>query len=127
METKTIARIGAAAFVGVVITMTALQMRDAPTPSSETEIVTVGDEGVDPLPAELRRCQAIGAAGANDAMCLHAWAENRRRFFMSSGRDDPQLASGAEAVPLGNDSGVSTGKTDAATTSSVAPQPDGNR
>ena len=54
METKTIARIGAAAFVGVVITMTALQMRAAPAGPTETEIVTVGEEGVDPLPAELR-------------------------------------------------------------------------
>ena len=53
METKTIARIGAAAFVGVVITMTALQMRDAPAPSPETEIITLDEEGVDPLPAEL--------------------------------------------------------------------------
>ena len=94
METKTIARIGAAAFVGVVITMTALQMRAAPAGPTETEIVTVGEEGVDPLPAELRRCQAIGAAGANDAACLRAWAENRSRFFMSSLRDDPQLAGG---------------------------------
>jgi len=92
METKTIARIGAAAFVGVVITMTALQMRAAPAGPTETEIITLDEEGVDPLPAELRRCQAIGAAGANDAMCLRAWAENRSRFFMSSVRDDPQRA-----------------------------------
>ena len=127
METKTIARIGAAAFVGVVITMTALQMRDAPAPSPETEIVTVGEEGVDPLPAELRRCQAIGAAGANDAVCLRAWAENRRRFFMSSVRDDPQLTGGAEAAPLGNGSAVSSGNTDAATASPIAPTPDEDR
>ena len=127
METKTIARIGAAAFVGVVITMTALQMRDTPAPSPETEIIPLDEEGVDPLPAELRRCQAIGAAGANDAMCLRAWAENRSRFFMSSVRDDPQPANGEEAMPLGNDSGISTDNTDAAATSSVAPQPDGNR
>ena len=127
MESKTIARIGAVAFVGVVITMTALQMRDAPTSSPETEIVTVDEEGVDPLPAELRRCQAIGAAGANDAMCLRAWAENRSRFFMSSVRGDPQMTRGAEAVPLGNDSAVSTGNTDAATASPIAPTPDGDR
>ena len=127
METKTIARIGAAALVGVVITMTALQMRDAPARPTETEIIAAGEEGVDPLPAELRRCQALGAAGANDAACLRAWAENRSRFFMSSVRDDPQLTGGAEAVPLGNDSAVSTGNTDAATASPIAPTPDGNR
>ena len=127
METKTIARVGAAAFVGVVITMTALQMRAASAPSPETEIITLDEEGVDPLQAELRRCQSIGAAGANDAMCLQAWAENRSRFFMSSVRDDPQLTSGAEAVPLGNDSGIVSGIADAAAASPVAPQPDGNR
>ena len=127
METKTIARIGATAFVGVVITMTALQMRAAPAPSPETEIITLDEEGVDPLQAELRRCQAIGAAGANDAMCLQAWAENRSRFFMASVRDDHQQAGSAEAAPLGNDSAVSAGDTAAATASPIAPTPDGNR
>ena len=127
METKTIARIGAAAFVGVVITMTALQMRDAPAGPIEMDIITLDEEGVDPLPAKLRRCQALGAAGANDAMCLQAWAENRSRFFMASVRDDHQLAGSAGAAPLGNDSAVSTGNTDAATASPIAPTPDGNR
>ena len=127
MESKNIARIGAVAFVGVVITMTALQMRDAPTSSPETEIVTVDKEGVDPLPAELRRCQAIGAAGANDAMCLRAWAENRSRFFMSSVRGDPQMTRGAEAVPLGNDSGAVAGNADAPAASRVASPLDGER
>ena len=127
METKTIARICAVAFVGVVITMTALQMRAAPAGPTETEIITLDEEGVDPLPAELRRCQAIGAAGANDAACLRAWAENRSRFFMSSVREDPQLVGGAEAVPLGNDSAVSAGNIAAATAAPIAPTPDGNR
>ena len=127
METKAIARIGAAAFVGVVITMTALQMRAAPAPSPETEIITLDEEGVDPLPAELRRCQAIGAAGANDAMCLRAWAENRSRFFMSSVRDDPQLTGGAEAAPLGNGSGAVAVNTIAPASSPIAPTPDGSR
>ncbi len=126
METKTIARIGAVAFVGVVITMTALQMRDVQAPSPETEIIAAGEEGVDPLPAELRRCQAIGAAGANDAKCLRAWAENRSRFFMTSGRDDPQLVGGAEAVPLGNDSGTVAGTANSAAASAVTPPLDGN-
>ena len=127
METKTIARIGAAAFVGVVITMTGLQMRAAPAPSPETEIITLDEEGVDPLQAELRRCQAIGAAGANDAACLRAWAENRSRFFMSSVRDDPQMTRGAEAVPLGNDSGAAAGNADAPAASRVASPLDGDR
>lgn len=36
---------------------------------------------VDPLRAELTRCQALGEAGARDAACLAAWAESRRRFL----------------------------------------------
>ena len=35
----------------------------------------------DPLAAEFARCQALGEAGAHDAGCLAAWAENRRRFL----------------------------------------------
>lgn len=35
----------------------------------------------DPMVAEMRRCQLLGEAGAHDAGCLAAWAENRRRFL----------------------------------------------
>jgi conjugative transfer region protein TrbK len=95
METKTIARIGAVAFVSVVVTATALQMRDTPPPP--TEIITLDEEGVDPLAAKLRRCQLLGAAGANDKMCLRAWAENRSRFFMSDAEASEQIADDAAA------------------------------
>ena len=50
---------------------------------------------VDPLVAEFRRCQALGDAGAHDAACLAAWAENRRRFLMLDRRPlapNPQVA-----------------------------------
>jgi conjugative transfer region protein TrbK len=36
---------------------------------------------VDPLAAELARCQSLGMAAQNDASCKAVWAENRRRFF----------------------------------------------
>jgi conjugative transfer region protein TrbK len=36
---------------------------------------------VDPLAAELARCQALGMAAQNDASCEAVWAENRRCFF----------------------------------------------
>lgn len=104
METKNIARIGAAAFVGVVLTATALQMRDTPPPP--TEIITFDEEGVDPLAAELQRCQLLGAAGANDALCLRAWAENRSRFFMSDAQASEQLANDTATTPLGNDADI---------------------
>lgn len=127
METKTIARIGAAAFVGVVITMTALQMRDIPASPTETEIITLDEEGVDPLPAELRRCQALGAAGANDAMCLRAWAENRSRFFLSDAQAGEQLADDATITPLGNDAAPLNDVENADAASTDTPPLDGNR
>ena len=126
METKTIARIGAAAFVGVVLTVTALQMRATP-PSADTEIIMLDEEGVDPLAAELRRCQSLGAAGANDALCLRAWAENRSRFFMSDAQASEQLVDDAATTPLGNDTASVEGNRDAAVEPTVTPSLDGNR
>jgi conjugative transfer region protein TrbK len=126
MQTKTIARIGAAAFVGVVITMTALQMRDAPAGPTETEIITLDEEGVDPLLAELRRCQAIGSAGANDALCLRAWAENRSRFFMSDAQASEELADDVNS-PRGNDADSIDDNQDSVPVIPVAPPMGGNR
>lgn len=39
------------------------------------------DRPVDPLRAELLRCNGIGQAALDDSACRSAWAENRRRFF----------------------------------------------
>ena len=92
METKTIARVGAIAFVAVAITMTALQLRDEPAPAPSDEIVTVAEPEFDPLPAMLRHCASLGEAAAQERTCLDAWAENRRRF-LSLGIDPKNLPS----------------------------------
>ena len=81
MDPKLLARIGATVFVAIAITMTASEMSRAPEPAREEPFSGVEPAGTDPLLAELRRCQALGAAGAEDRACLAAWAENRRRFF----------------------------------------------
>lgn len=125
METKTMARIGAAAFVGVVLTATALQMRDTPPPP--TEIIMLDEEGIDPLAAELERCQLLGAAGANDALCLRAWAENRSRFFMSDAQASEQLANDTATTPLGNDADIINMDETSGATSVDAPPLGGNR
>ena len=125
METKTMARIGAAAFVGVVLTATALQMRDAPPPP--TEIITLDEEGIDPLAAELQRCQLLGAAGANDALCLRAWAENRSRFFMSDAQASEQLTNDTASTPLGNDADIINMDETSGSASAYTPPLDGNR
>jgi conjugative transfer region protein TrbK len=36
---------------------------------------------IDPLRAELLRCNGLGQAALDDPACRFAWAENRRRFF----------------------------------------------
>jgi conjugative transfer region protein TrbK len=125
METKTIARIGAVAFIAVVLTATALQMRDTPPPP--TEFIALDEESIDPLAAELQRCQSLGAAGANDATCLRAWAENRSRFFMSDAQASEHLADDTANDPLGNDAGNANDQQNANAASADTPLLDGNR
>ena len=86
MDHKLLARIGAIVFVAIAITMTAIEMSRAPKPAREEPVSEMEPAGTDPLLAELRRCQGLGAAGAEDRDCLAAWAENRRRFFDGSAR-----------------------------------------
>ena len=40
----------------------------------------------DALTRELVRCQSLGRRAEDDAGCIAAWAENRRRFFNSPDR-----------------------------------------
>lgn len=81
MDTKLLARVGAIAFVAIAITVTVIEVR-SPRPIAPTAApAVVAEPTIDPLRAELLRCQSIGEAGANDARCLQAWADNRRRFL----------------------------------------------
>jgi conjugative transfer region protein TrbK len=81
MDGKTLARIGAVAFVAVAITATVIEL----TRKDEvTEIRTVSrPHGGDPEPlrATLRHCRDMGEAASRDASCLKAWSENRDRFL----------------------------------------------
>ena len=114
MDTKLMARIGAIVFVAIAITMTAIQLREAPKANADSELVIVDEPDADPLRAELVRCSSIGEAGASDPACLRAWAENRRRFLTPSARPNERIPApssnasesppSGEAEPLGNDS-----------------------
>ncbi|TPI12187.1 hypothetical protein FJW06_17450 [Mesorhizobium sp. B4-1-3] len=81
MDGKTLARVGAIAFIAVAITATAIEMNredaSADAPATQGRPATAPD----PLAAELLRCSEIGEAGTRDPNCLKAWAENRRRFL----------------------------------------------
>jgi conjugative transfer region protein TrbK len=81
MDGKTLARIGAVAFVALAITMTVIDMTSPKPAPADTGVPSIAAPAADPLRDELSRCQLLGEAGAHDAACLQAWAENRRRFL----------------------------------------------
>lgn len=93
MDTKLLARIGAAAFVGIAVAMTLVQMREEPATRPEAAREVWVPDG-DPLPAQLRACAEMGELALSHPDCRAAWAEKRRRFF---GVDHPQAYSGLDA------------------------------
>ena len=81
MDGKTLARIGAIAFVTLAIVASAIEMNrkeEAPEVFAGAAKVQTGP---DTLAAELGRCSGLGEAGPRDPSCLAAWAANRRRFL----------------------------------------------
>ena len=48
---------------------------------SQSHATSPATSHLDPLAAELARCQALGMAAEYDTACDAVWAENRRRFF----------------------------------------------
>lgn len=127
METKTLARITAVAFIGVAMTLAALQTQRVPTAPSATLAMPFDNKDTHDLSAELQRCQAIGANGANDARCLQAWAENRSRFFMSKLRANPRLREKLDTAPLGNESVETSNNANLGNELPAAPTFDTNR
>ena len=77
----TAARVGAMAFVVLAIATTAVHFKPGDQKSAAPSSSSGPDVHDDPLRAELKRCQLLGEAGAEDDHCLRAWAENRRRFL----------------------------------------------
>lgn len=92
MDTKLLARIGAAVFVGIAVAMTLVQMREEPAARPEPVREVWVPDG-DPLPAQLRACSDMGELALSHPDCRAAWAEKRRRFF---GVDHPEAYSGLD-------------------------------
>lgn len=82
MEMKTIVRLGAIAFVALTLGVTMIMVDEPEASEYETLSVAHISADTDLLSRELKRCQLIGAAGAQDSGCLHAWSEQRNRFFL---------------------------------------------
>lgn len=79
----TILRLIAIGMGGIAALMAAIELADSVAPPTARAPATFED---DPLRAELMRCRTITPEDlATDAACQVAWAENRRRFFGSSG------------------------------------------
>jgi conjugative transfer region protein TrbK len=113
MQTKTVVRIAAVAFVAVAITVSAIQVRMSSTPVESGRAAAPTLAGADPLLPELVRCQSIGAAGATDRDCLRAWAENRRRFLAPGSRSATALpVAGAASDTLSNEAEMSARSVD---------------
>lgn len=80
MDGKFLARIGAAVFVGLAVTMTLVQLLEEPAPRSEPLRAVQPLDG-DPLALQLRACAQMGERALSLPDCRAAWAEKRRRFF----------------------------------------------
>lgn len=93
MDSKLLARVGAAVFVGFAVAMTLVQMREEPAAHPEPVREVWVSDG-DPLPAQLRACSQMGELALSHPDCRAAWAEKRRRFF---GVDHPEAYSGLDA------------------------------
>ena len=81
VDSKTLARIGAVAFVAVAITATVIELSRKEERAEIMPARPVQAGAADLLRAELLRCQSLGEAGPRDPACLRAWAESRRRFL----------------------------------------------
>lgn len=99
MDTKLFARVGAVAFVAIALTMTALTLREGPE-AARPETITVWEPDGDPLPAQLKACNAMGELALSSPDCRAAWAEKRRRFL---GVPDDNAEADAPAIEPVND------------------------
>lgn len=90
MDTRLLARIGAAVFVGLAIASTLAQIGEESAARPDPVHDVLVPDG-DPLPAQLRACAEMGELALSSPDCRAAWAEKRRRFF---GVDHPNAYSG---------------------------------
>ncbi len=91
MDGKTLARLGAIAFVAVAITTTAIELTRKEDEPSVRALGRAESTSSDPLRGELFRCARLGEGGQHDAVCLRAWAENRQRFLAPGSRPAERL------------------------------------
>ena len=97
MGSRTLARIGAFAFVGIAVTLTAIQFTGSER-REEPQVVVAVSNAPDPRRAALRACRDMGEAASRDPSCLNLWSENRDRFL---GQEAERPAIAANPEPAG--------------------------
>ncbi|MFO6446996.1 putative entry exclusion protein TrbK-alt [Erythrobacter sp. NE805] len=97
MEGKRLAQVGAAAFVGLAIAMTLVQLREEPVSAPVLPLAGRG-AGADALAMQLRACSAMGEQALSSPVCRAAWTEKRRRFFGAAPLPAPDRT-GTEPTP----------------------------
>ena len=97
MYSRTLARPGAFAFVGIAVTLTAVQFTDRERREEPLAVVQVAPLP-DPRRAALRACRDMGEAASRDPSCLKLWSENRDRFL---GQEAKRPAIAARPEPVG--------------------------
>ena len=80
MSARLAFRLAAAGFALLAILIAALQVRRPASTRPQSAIA----QAPRPVDARLARCQALGAAGAQDPDCLKAWDDARSRFLGAS-------------------------------------------
>lgn len=107
MDGKMIARVAAVVFVAVAITAAAIEMNRTDEPAESWGGSRPSTAQVDPLRAELLRCQTLGEAGPKDPSCLRIWAENRKRFLAPGARPAEELPQSPTPPRSTTDLGIS--------------------
>lgn len=85
MDLKIAARMIAVLAIGAAMIAAVAALREAGS-EDNAPATRLRDPGGEPLlapfgNAEMVRCRDLGMAAADNAACLKAWAENRRRFL----------------------------------------------
>ncbi|RAZ72418.1 putative entry exclusion protein TrbK-alt [Mesorhizobium atlanticum] len=103
MDGKALVRITAAIFVGIAVTVTAVEMTRKEDRSGSA-VPEVAEMSRSPRRESLRHCQVVGEAALRDSDCLRLWAEQRDRFL---GSKAPFARSASEPItPQSPDSTV---------------------
>ncbi len=82
MSARLAFRLGAIGLAALVVLVTVLEAgRKTPAPPPARAPVIAAPAHPEVHQAELARCQALGAAGAQEPTCLKVWADARTRFL----------------------------------------------